>query len=175
MARFRVFGEVSVDWKKFQNKEVLDLAAIQNGGKVLVCNDMFFSSKDNLIMPGRGTNMGDGWETKRRRSPGFDWCVLALGHRGTLRKIEVDTAHFKGNYPDRCSLEVFDGNSQDVLAQPESIKWKSLLTESKLQADHQHFFEKELSAAGPVTHVKLNIFPDGGISRLRCWGELDAP
>lgn len=172
VARFRVYGEVSVDWNRFPPREIIDLAAIENGGKVLLCNDMFFSSKDNLIMPGRGINMGDGWETKRRRSPGFDWCILALGHAGTLKKIEIDTAHFKGNYPDRCAFEVFHGSQSEVLANPEGLAWRPLLPETKLQADHQHFFEKELNQAGPVTHVKLKIFPDGGISRLRCWGEL---
>jgi allantoicase len=164
VARFRVYGEVSVDWSKFAKNELLDLAAVQNGGKVITCNDMFFSHKDNLIMPGRGVNMGDGWETRRKRQlPGFDWCVLALGHRGKLKKIELDTAHFKGNFPDRASIEVFDGK----LGDPLTAAWKPLLAEQKLQADHQHYFEKELKDAGPVTHVKLNIIPDGGVSRLR--------
>jgi allantoicase len=172
VARFRAYGVVSVDWSRFKKGEVVDLAAVQNGGKALVANDMYFSHKDNLIMPGRGANMGDGWETKRKRGPGFDWCVVALGHRGRLKKIEVDTAHFKGNYPDRCSVEVFDGSTDEVLANPEKVAWKPILPESKLQADHQHYFEKELKDAGPATHVKLNIYPDGGISRLRCWGEL---
>jgi allantoicase len=146
---------------------------VQNGGRVLVCNDMFFSHKDNLIMPGRGVNMGDGWETRRKRNlPGFDWCVVALGKRGRLKKLELDTAHFKGNFPDRFSLEALLGNTDDVLKSPEKAGWKILLPEQKLQADHQHFFEKELKDLGPVTHVKLNIIPDGGVSRLRLWGEL---
>lgn len=172
VARFRVYGDVSVDWKKFADGKKLDLAAIENGGKVLVCNDMFFSSKDNLIMPGRGVNMGDGWETKRKREPGFDWCVLALGHRGRIEKIEVDTAHFKGNYPDRCSIEALNGTTEAVIRDPEAAEWKILLPEMKLEADHQHYFTNELKDVGPVTHVKLNIFPDGGVSRLRCWGTL---
>jgi allantoicase len=174
VARLRVYGEVSVDWSKVKKGELVDLAAVQNGGKVLVCNDMFFGPKDNLIAPGRGVNMGDGWETRRKRQlPGQDWCVLALGHRGTLKKIEVDTAHFKGNYPDRCTIEVFDGSTEEVLKNPEKVAWKPLLGEQKLQADKQHFFEKELAQAGPVTHVKLNIIPDGGVSRLRVFGVID--
>lgn len=174
VARLRVYGEVSVDWSTVKKGELVDLAAVQNGGKVLVCNDMFFGPKDNLIAPGRGVNMGDGWETRRKRQlPGQDWCVVALGHRGTLKKIEVDTAHFKGNYPDRCTLDVFDGSTEEVLKNPEKVAWKPLLPEQKLQADKQHYFEKELSFAGPVTHVKLNIIPDGGVSRLRLWGVID--
>jgi allantoicase len=170
VARFRVYGEVSVDWAKFPPGTLVDLAAVQNGGKVVTCNDMFFSPKDNLIMPGRGVNMGDGWETRRKRQlPGFDWCVLALGHRGRVRKIELDTAHFKGNYPDRASVEALDGKLPD---DPSRAAWKPLLPEQKLQADHQHSYEKELLDAGPATHVKLNIIPDGGVSRLRVWGEL---
>jgi allantoicase len=172
VARFRVYGEVSVDWSKHKPGALIDLAAIQNGGKVLACNDMFFSSKDNLIMPGRGVDMGDGWETRRKRGPGFDWCILALGHKGTVKKIEVDTAHFKGNYPDRCSIDVLVGTSEGVLAELDKAPWKNILPEQKLSADTQHIFEKEIASTGPVTHVKLNIFPDGGISRLRCWAEL---
>lgn len=176
VARLRVYGEVSVDWTRFAAGELIDLASVANGGKVLACNDMFFGPKDNLIAPGRGVNMGDGWETRRKRQlPGQDWCVLALGHRGILKKIEVDTAHFKGNYPDRCTIEVYDGAGDaaaEVAKNPEKVAWKTLLPEQKLHADKQHHFEKELLEAGPVTHVKLNIIPDGGVSRLRCWGVL---
>jgi len=174
VARLRVYGEVSVNWKSFKPGELIDLASVANGGKVLVCNDMFFGPKDNLIAPGRGVNMGDGWETRRKRKlPGQDWCVLALGHRGRIKKIEVDTAHFKGNFPDRCTIEALNGDTAGVLKDPEKAAWKPLLGESKLRADHQHFFEKELQDVGAVTHVKLNIIPDGGVSRLRVWGELD--
>ncbi|MGZ3653781.1 MAG: allantoicase, partial [Bdellovibrionota bacterium] len=151
----------------------LDLAAVQNCGKVLVCNDSFFSPKDNLIMPGRGANMGDGWETRRKRNlPGFDWCVLALGRRGRVQRVELDTAHFKGNFPDRASLEAWSGDTAELMKAPEKVAWKTLLPEQKLEADHQHHFEKEIVNCGPVTHVKLNIIPDGGVSRLRIWGEL---
>lgn len=173
VARLRVYGEVSVEWGSFAPNALIDLAAVQNGGKVLVCNDMFFGPKDNLIMPGRGVNMGDGWETRRKRNlPGFDWCVLALGHRGRIKKIELDTAHFKGNFPDRASIEVIEARTEDLLKNPEKSAWKLLLPEQKLQADHQHVFERELLSCSPITHVKLNIIPDGGVSRLRIWGEL---
>ena len=106
VARLKVYGEVFKDWSLVADDERIDLAAAKNGAKVLACNDMFFSSKDNLIMPNRGVNMGDGWETKRNRKPGnVDWVVLKLGHRGLIDDVLVDTCHFKGNYPDRCSLE----------------------------------------------------------------------
>jgi allantoicase len=173
VARFRVYGQVSVDWSQFKSGQLVDLAAVQNGAKVLCCNDMFFSSKDNLIMPGRGVNMGDGWETKRKRDlPGFDWSIIALGHRGKIKKIEIDTAHFKGNYPDRAMVEGLDAASMDISKNPEKLAWQALLPETKLQADHQHYYENEIQNLGPISHVKLNIIPDGGISRLRIWGEL---
>ena len=105
VARLRVYGIVVPDWSKLKPGELVDLAAVENGGVPLACSDMFFSSMNNLIMPGRAENMGDGWETKRRRGPGYDWIIVKLGLPGAIQKIEVDTNHFKGNYPDTCSIE----------------------------------------------------------------------
>jgi len=121
-------------------------------------------------------NMGDGWETRRRREPGNDWAIIALAQPGVIRKIEVDTAHFKGNYPDRCSFQaarVGGGSEGSLVAQ--SMFWPVLLGEQNLQMDHQHYFENELAASGSpgvVTHVRFNIHPDGGVSRVRLWGTL---
>lgn len=172
VARFRVYGEVKNVWDEIDTEDLLDLAAVENEGKVLHCNDMFFSSKDNLIMPGRGINMGDGWETKRRRAPGHDWVIVSLGNIGTIKKVEVDTAHFKGNYPDSCSLEgVNMGKVGDIsLREFEKVEWKKLLGQSKLAPDWQHLYEDKLFGIGDISHVRMNIFPDGGISRLRLYG-----
>lgn len=118
--------------------------------------------------------MGDGWETRRRREPGNDWAIVALAQPGVIRKVEIDTAHFKGNYPDRCSIQaayVQGGTDSSLVTQ--AMFWPVLLGEQKLQMDKQHAFEAELAALGPVTHVRLNIIPDGGVSRLRVWGTLD--
>ncbi|MFN2476653.1 MAG: allantoicase [Chthoniobacterales bacterium] len=171
VARFRVYGIVVPDWSKLKAGEVIDLAAVENGGVPLACSDMFFSSMNNLIMPGRAENMGDGWETKRRRGPGYDWLVLKLGRPGAMRKIEVDTNHFKGNYPDTCSIEgcVAPDASVEQLT-GSATTWRELLPKTKLQADTRHFFERELRSVGKCTHVRLNIYPDGGVSRLRVWG-----
>lgn len=171
VARLRVFGVVVPDWSKVKPDELIDLAAVENGGVPLACSDMFFSSMNNLIMPGRSENMGDGWETKRRRGPGYDWIVLKLGLPGTIRRIEVDTNHFKGNYPDTCSIEGCSAPnaSVDELAR---ANWSEILPQTKLQADHRHFFEKEISSVPNCTHIRLNIYPDGGVSRLRVWGTL---
>lgn len=173
VARLRVYGVVVPDWSRVSRRESIDLAAVENGGVPLLCSDMFFSSMYNLIMPGRAENMGDGWETKRRRGPGYDWVILQLGRAGTVTKIEVDTNHFRGNYPDACSVEARNspGAPVESLTDPQS-EWKELLPRVKLQAHTRHYFEKELKSIGPVTHVRLNIYPDGGVSRFRVCGTI---
>ena len=172
VARLRVYGEVLVDWTRVALAgRVVDLAAIGNGGLVLSASDMHYGAKDNLIMPGRAANMGDGWETRRRRGPGHDWLVLRLGSPGRIRKIEIDTNHFKGNYPDRASVE---GCLATGELDPSRAGWIELLPPAKLRAHHRHFFTRELRDAGVVSHLRLNMFPDGGISRFRAHGTLAA-
>jgi allantoicase len=171
VARLRVYGMVVPDWSQRKIGELVDLAAVENGGVPLACSDMFFSSMNNLIMPGRSENMGDGWETKRRRGPGSDWIILKLGRPGVIRKVEVDTNHFKGNYPDTCSIEAYSAPtaSTEELTSGK-LNWREILPRTKLQPDTRHFFESELAAIDNCTHVRLNIYPDGGVSRLRLWG-----
>jgi allantoicase len=172
VARFRVHGTVRPDRSALHVHELIDLAAVQNGGVALLCNDMFFSHRNNLLMPGRSANMGDGWETRRRRAPGNDWLILRLGAPGTIRKVEVDTNHFKGNFPESCSLEACSiaGDVPDEFLTSRAIDWKTLLPRTKLQAHTQHEFATELQETGMITHVRLSIYPDGGISRLRLFG-----
>jgi allantoicase len=172
VARLRVYGTVFPDWSKYRAGDLVDLTAVENGGVVIGTSDMFFGSGQNLIMPGPAATMGDGWETKRRRGPGHDWAVIKLGKPGTIRKIEVDTTHFKGNHPDECSIErcsIPIGSSRESLTSP-LAHWDVLLPKMKLQPDTRHFFEHELKGVGECTHVRLNIYPDGGVSRLRVWG-----
>ena len=171
VARFRVYGEVTPDWSAVPRGQLADLAALQYGGRAVACSDMFFSSMNNLLMPGRSSNMGDGWETRRRRGPGNDWVIIQLGRPGVVRKLEVDTNHFKGNYPDTCSMDgcFAPGQAVDALTWTQ-FTWKELLPRQKLQAHTQHFLEREIVDIGPVSHVRLNIFPDGGVSRLRVHG-----
>lgn len=167
IARLRVYGEVKPE--PSDEEGMLDLIALRHGGRALACSDEHYGSMHNLNLPGRGINMGDGWETARRRGPGNDWVILMLGQAGTIERVEVDTAHFKGNYPDRVSLEVANfANNED--ARNDSDQWRTLLPESKLSMDQQHFFESELKATGTITHARVAIFPDGGISRLRLFG-----
>jgi allantoicase len=169
VARLRVYGEVVVDWTRV--RRALDLAEIRNGGLVLAASDMHFGAKDNMIMPGRSRNMGDGWETRRRRGPGHDWAIVRLGAPGLLTRLEIDTAHFKGNYPDSASVEgcLAPGGTLGRLL---SARWDELLPQTKLKPDHRHAFSRELRRTGPVSHVRLNIFPDGGVSRLRVYGTV---
>jgi allantoicase len=157
VARFRVHGEVVPEWRRHGGLgQEQDLAAVENGGTVLTCSDAFFGPKHNLIMPGRAHNMSDGWETKRRRGPGHDWVIVQLATEGVVRRIEIDTAHFKGNFPDTASIEASHGGETYV----------ELLARTKLLAHTRHVFD-EVQNVGAVTHLRLNVYPDGGVSRLR--------
>lgn len=175
VARLRVYGEVRPDFRRSDRAQRIDLVALGNGGRALACSDEHYGSMHNLNLPGRGVNMGDGWETARRRGPGHDWVIVALGAPGSIEEIEIDTAHFKGNYPDRASLEGI------LLRQPpdspEEIArlregWQLVLAESRLEADSEHRFADAILAPGPFSHVRLNIYPDGGVSRLRLHGRV---
>ena len=174
VARLKVYGTVYKDWGTINENEIIDLAAATNGAKSILCNDMFFSHMDNLIMPGRGVNMGDGWETKRNRTPNNkDWVIVKLAHKGIISKALVDTCHFKGNYPDSCLIEgCYIENDKELFSQNNKIKWEAILPQTKLSADFEHYFENEIVSKNVYTHVRLSIFPDGGISRLRLWGNI---
>ncbi len=171
VARLKVYGEVSKDWNRQSNNELIDLAAAINGGKAISCNDMFFSSKDNINMPGRGINMGDGWETKRNRNPeNRDWLILKLAHRGTIEKVLIDTCHFKGNYPDSFTLDGLDVDDETKVT--DQSTWQAIIPKTKLEADCIHEVENEIARDKSFTHVRLNIFPDGGVSRMRLFGRI---
>jgi allantoicase len=183
VARFRVFGRVHPTWdapadtdeetRRHVLPDLRDLAAVKNGGLALACSDAFFGPMNNPLLPGRPENMGGGWETRRRRGPGSDWLVIKLGARGAPAVVEVDTNHFKGNFPERVSLEALDAPADarltDLVA---SSAWRPLVPEAKLGADARHFFT--VASPASATHVRLNIFPDGGVARLRVWGRRDA-
>jgi allantoicase len=173
IARLRVWGRVAKDWSRVAPDERLDLLAMENGGRGIIANDEHYGRVENLTAPGRGANMGDGWETRRRREPGHDWAVLELGAAGRIEEVIVDTAHFKGNYPDRCFLQAAlgaNGSPEEIAAQSEG--WPVLLPEAKLDADKVHIFRDGLNDLGAVRFVRLNIVPDGGVSRLRLIGRV---
>jgi allantoicase len=171
VARLRIWGRVLPDWSNVGADEAVDLMAMAYGGRGIIANDEHFGRLENLTAPGRGADMGDGWETRRRREPGHDWAVLELGTFGRVEEVSVDTAHFKGNYPDRCSIQASaraHGSPEEIAGQAQS--WPVLLPEAKLAADQVHVFRDELASLGPIRFVRLNIFPDGGVSRLRVLG-----
>jgi allantoicase len=173
IARLRVHGEVVPDEKQVSGGEI-DLAAVENGGSVIASSDQFFGAPRNLLMPGRAKNMGDGWETKRRRGPGHDWVVLKLGVPGIIRRIEADTAHFKGNFPESCSMEAcYAADAAPDALLGTSQAWKELLPRTKLKANHRHVL-KNLREIGMASHVRFHIYPDGGVSRLRIIGRAES-
>jgi len=174
VARLRVYGTVVPDWERLARAGGdVDIAAVENGGLVLAASDMFFGSRHNLILPGSGRDMSDGWETRRRRGPGHDWAIVQLGRSGAIRRVEVDTAHFKGNAPGACSIEVTraPGAAAEELSGAKHA-WRELLARTTLQPHALHRFERELEDAGEATHARLNIFPDGGVSRLRLFSRI---
>jgi allantoicase len=180
VARLRVMGAVLPDWTRIlATGEDLDLAAIVHGGYVVDTSDRFFGEPRNMLMPYPAANMGDGWETKRRRGPGHDWAVVHLGIRGTIKRLDLDTAHFKGNYPDTAGVEAavmeeqHGGVSADVTTRT-IADWKIALPQTTLQPDHLHQFASEVPKDIRASHVRLNIYPDGGVSRFRVVGAPDA-
>ncbi len=172
IARLRVYGELAIDWASIDRSELIDLAALENGGRAIAWNDAHFGHPANLLKPGKGVDMGDGWETRRRREPGHDWCLIALGHAGVIEEIEVDTAFFKGNFPAACSIQAarVDAPLRESLV-TQSMFWPELLSRQPLSADAVARFDS-LADLGPVTHVRFNIHPDGGVSRLRLYGRV---
>ena len=169
VARLRVHGDVLPDEAIFLPGREVDLAAIANGGFVVSCSDLHYGNPQNLILPGRSTHMGDGWETRRRRGPGHDWSIIRLARRGIIERVELDTDHYKGNAPGRCMLEYTDAGGR---FNPETAKWQGLLPRKSLEPHARHRWDAARSK--PATHVRLNIYPDGGVARLRLFGRAES-
>ncbi|MEW5917603.1 MAG: allantoicase [Gemmatimonadota bacterium] len=169
VARLRVHGEVQPDPQSLRPGRDVNLAAMELGAFVVVCSDMFFGHRQNLILPGRSTHMGDGWETKRRRGPGHDWTIVRLAARGTIDRIEIDTDHYRGNAPGSCAIDACDlsGATADDLG---AAQWSPLVPQSAVQPHTRHAFD--VQPGHPVTHVRLSIYPDGGVARMRVLGQV---
>ena len=165
IARFRLYGVVLPVLPQ-DSCEVLDFALVKNGGVAVKVSDQHFGSADNLLLPGRGHDMSDGWETKRLRTPGHvDWVVVKLGAPTTIKNIVVDTAHFRGNFPQKVNLKGYYGEAPPAF---DSDEWKLLVDDSKTGPDAEHKFD--VSETLPFTHVLLTIIPDGGVKRIRVNG-----
>ena len=173
VARLRIWGEARPDWQRIAvARRAIDLVAAEHGGAPLATSDQFFSEPLNLIMPGPSRDMGDGWETRRRRGPGHDWVVLRLGRRGVVERVDLDTTHFKGNFPESASLEGCDLGGSGAAPGDDAV-WRELLPRTTLRAHARHRLAVSRERRDPVTHVRLNIFPDGGVARLRVWGRVE--
>ena len=169
IARLRVYGEPVLHESSADREQWIDLVSSTVGGRALECNNMHFGDMSNLLSDRPVANMGDGWETRRRRHPGNDWVILELGKKGRIARIEVDTAFFRGNYPARCSLKGATPEAgADLIG--ESVDWAEILPPVVLGPDQLHIFESQVDAAGDVTHVRFDIYPDGGVARLRLLG-----
>jgi allantoicase len=175
VARLRVHGDVVPSDDVLEPGERHDLAAMEHGGYVIECSDMWYGHRQNLILPGRSTHMGDGWETKRRRGPGHEWTIVRLARRAVLDRVELDTDHFKGNAPGSCMLECVDTGviSTSERFDPGAQEWQELVPHTPLQPHTRHRFSSEVTARN-ATHVRLNIYPDGGVARLRLFGRVIA-
>jgi allantoicase len=175
VARFRAYGVVAPDWSRLVPGQLVDLASIAWGGKALASNDSFFSPRDNINLPWSSRRMDEGWETRRRRTynasaDGGDWNLLRLGKPGTLRQVVIETHHFKGNPPDTARLEALSLPGADAATALASDQWKTLLPDQPLEPHQTHTFSSELIDLGVVSHVRIVINPDGGVSRLRLFG-----
>jgi allantoicase len=152
----------------------LDLVALENGGTVVAASDRFYSPPENMIGPGRAAVMGDGWETRRRRGPGHDWVVFRLAGAGHVSQAVVDTTCFLGNAPATATVRACDGSRAGPGGPDEvdDLEWFELLPEARLQPDTRHRFRIDPARSHCATHVRLEIHPDGGLARLRLFGEL---
>ena len=164
VARLRAHGEPVPDPRLLTG--TVDLAALENGADVVTCSDMFYGAARNLLLPGRARNMGEGWENARRRDDGNDFVTVRLAGTGTVRRVVVDTSHFVGNAPGWVSLQgLIAGRTAD-----DADAWVELVARTRVQPDLRH--QLPVEGGGPVSQVRLDVYPDGGLARLRVHGEL---
>lgn len=183
IARLRVYGTVVPDLCQFDCNDIIDLVAMENGGTCVGYSNAHFGHPRNLIKPNRGINMGDGWETMRRldrpaileadsngilKVPGCEWAIIKMCCSGYVNEVVVDTLHFKGNFPDSVKIEGTILSAEETLS---SAKWITILQSQKLSANKEHFYKNEIHVDGPFSHIRVTMSPDGGISRVRLFGQ----
>ena len=172
VARIRLYGSISKKNNNF-GKKIINLASLLDGASVIACNNEHFGKAENILAPGKAKNMGDGWETRRRRDKGFDWLILNSINGEKINKIEISTHHFKGNFPSHCSLQatyISSKKSSSSIVKG-SNKWKTLMKKTSLKANKTHVFKNTLMKKDKINFIKINIFPDGGISRFKIFGK----
>jgi allantoicase len=172
VARLKVFGEIDTQLLNINKKKIINLASLENGSSIFACNNEHFGQSENILAKGKAKNMGDGWETRRRRgaAEGHDWIIIKC-LQGSVKQFEISTHHFKGNYPNQFSLEgihckVSSKKISKILLNPKN--WSNLISKSYLKAHQVHKFvlKKKLI----INYLKLNIYPDGGVSRIKVLG-----
>ena len=175
VARLRLYGEVRPDWQNTAADELAELSALRCGGRIVAYSDAHYGNVHALLSERAAKNMGDGWETRRRREPGNDWVIVALGHLGEAAAMVADTSYFRGNYPEYFSLQ---GARREAGAAAETLikdadSWAEMIPKTRLESDRIHRFGRaSFLDASPVNYVRLNIYPDGGVARFRLFGFL---
>lgn len=170
IARFRVYGRPELSGATGE----IDLGGALNGARVVGWSNAHYGDIQRVLFPNRPANMGDGWETRRLRTPGNDWLIVKLAGRGVIERAVVDTCFNKGNYPDACSFQAADlgqlGEGLDQMVVTAAQFWEEVAPRTKLHAATEH--DIPMAVKKPVTHVRFNIYPDGGLARLRLFGKL---
>tara|TARA_Y100000590_G_scaffold363070_1_gene420555 strand:+ start:305 stop:1297 length:993 start_codon:yes stop_codon:yes gene_type:complete len=174
VARIRLFGKIDLSLKKFSNNQNIDLASIFNGSHIVACSDEHFGNSNNILLPGKSKNMGNGWETRRRRGKGYDWIIIKLGITGTPNFFEVNTHYFKGNYPNHFSIQCSMENKKQSLNSivKNSKNWKIIVKKTNLKPNNSLKVKIRQRNINKINYIKLNIYPDGGISRFRVYGKV---
>ena len=171
IARFRLYGQAEPIWP--QGKQEVELSAAVMGGMAVKCSDQHFGRMDNLLLPGRGVDMGDGWETKRSRGKHVDWVIVKLGARGVVSRVVIDTLHFRGNFPKEAWVEGCDGEGEAMVLDDEDPRWSFVSPVRQLGPDGEFeikFWEGMEEENRTFTHMRLIIVPDGGVKRFRVFG-----
>lgn len=173
IARFKALGTICFD-EKLYDVDNINVISMLNGARAVSTNNEFFGELKNILKEKDALYMGDGWETRRRRKPGFDWGIIELAKPAIIDNIMLDTNFFKGNFPDSfsiCSAFVEESTDNSIVTQ--SIFWEELIPSQKLEMDNKHYYNKSfLLHDKAITHIRINIFPDGGVSRLKLFGKF---
>jgi allantoicase len=174
VARLRVLGDPFPPEGLLDGSTEVDLAALASGARVIDSSDRHYSSPNRMLLSGKAKGMWDGWETRRRRGPGNDWAVIRLAGPGVVTRLEIDTTHFKGNAPASVEVEAIVAPNAS-LGDLRFAEWHPLLAETPIDPDTRHRFNDLEDTGQATTHLRLNIFPDGGIARFRAFGSSDTP
>ncbi len=157
-------------------RRYMNLADPRLGAKALFASDEFFAPKERMLdpepavfIPGKYDDHGkwmDGWETRRKRTTGYDFCVVRLARPGVVYGVDLDTSHFTGNFPPAASI---DACVSDADTPPDDAVWETLVPATTLAGNQHHYVD--VSNPRAYTHLRVNLYPDGGLARLRVYGQ----